>query len=42
MAKRRTFTPEFKAQVVLEGLAGIKDKADICREYQLSAQVFTR
>ena len=30
MSKRRTFTPEFKAQVVLEELVGIKDKADIC------------
>lgn len=42
MSKRRTFTPEFKAQVVLEELTGIKDKADICREYQLRSQVFSR
>ena len=42
MAKRRTFTPEFKAQVVLEELTGIKDKAEICREYRLSRQVFSR
>jgi transposase len=42
MSKRRTFTPEFKAQVVLEELTGIKDKADICREYQLRPQVFSR
>jgi transposase len=42
MAKRRTFTPEFKAQVVLEELIGVKDKAEICREYRLRPQVFSR
>jgi transposase-like protein len=42
MAKRRKFTPEFKAQVVLEELTGVKDKAEICREYRLSRQVFSR
>jgi transposase-like protein len=42
MSKRRTFTPEFKSRVVLEELAGIKDKAEICREYQLRPQVFAR
>jgi len=42
MSKRRKFTPEFKAQVVLEELSGIKDKAEICREYRLRPQVFAR
>ena len=42
MAKRRKFTPEFKAQVVLEELTGVKDKAEICREYRLGRQVFSR
>lgn len=42
MSKRRTYTPEFKAQVVLEELTGVKDKAEICREYRLRPQVFTR
>jgi transposase len=42
MPKRRTFTPEFKAQVILEELTGIKDKADICREYRLRPQVLSR
>ena len=42
MSKRRTFTPEFKAQVVLEELSGIKDKAEMCREYRLRPQVFSR
>lgn len=42
MSKRRTYTPEFKAQVVLEELTGVKDKAEICREYRLRPQVFSR
>jgi transposase-like protein len=42
MSKRRTFTPEFKARVVLEELTGVKDKAEICREYQLRPQVLSR
>ena len=41
MSKRRAFTAEFKAQVVLEELTGIKDKAEICREYRLRPQVFS-
>ena len=42
MTKRRTFTPEFKARLVLEELTGVKDKAEICREYRLRPQVFSR
>ena len=42
MSKRRTFTPKFKAQVVLEELTGVKGKAEICREHQLKPQVFAR
>ena len=42
MPKRRTFTPEFKAQVVLEELTGVKDRAEICREYRLRPKVFSR
>ena len=42
MSKRRGFTPEFKARVVLEELSGVKDKAEICREYRLRPQVFSR
>ena len=42
MSKRRAFTPEFKAQVVLEEISGLKDKAEICREYRLGFQVFSR
>ena len=42
MSKRRAFTPEFKARVVLEELSGTKGKAEICREYRLRPQVFSR
>lgn len=42
MSKRRTFTPEFKAQVVLEELTGVKDQAEICRKHRLRSQVFSR
>jgi len=40
--KRRKFTPEFKAQVVLEVLTGVKSSAEACREYQLQPQVLGR
>lgn len=42
MSKRRAFTAEFKAQVVLEELSGSKDKGEIYREYRLRPQVFSR
>lgn len=35
MARHRTFTPEFKAQVVLEVISGAKSAAEISRQYQL-------
>ena len=41
MAKRRTFSPEFKLQVVLELLSGAKTNAQICREHQLAASVIS-
>ena len=31
MAKRRKFTPEFKAEVVLEVLSGVTSQAELCR-----------
>lgn len=42
MKKQRTFTPEFKAQVVLEVLTGMKSAAQICREHQLNDATFSR
>jgi transposase len=42
MAKRRTFNAEFKARVVIEELTGVKTVAEICREHQLRAPIFSR
>ena len=36
MAKRRRFTPEFKAQVVLESLSGESSQAELCSRHNLS------
>ena len=42
MAKRRTFNPEFKARIVIEELTGVKTTAEICRQHQLRAPIFSR
>jgi len=42
MVKRRTFSPELKARLVLEELTGVKRAADICREHQVKPQVLSR
>ena len=42
MAKRRTFSPEFKAQAVLEVLTGTKGGAQVCREHQIKDSVLSR
>ena len=34
--KRRTFTPEFKTEVVLEALQGETSQAELCRRHNLS------
>ena len=34
--KRRTFTPEYKAEVVLEALRGESSQAEVCRRHNLS------
>ena len=34
--KRRTFTPEFKAEIVLEALRGESSQAEVCRRHNLS------
>ncbi len=36
MAKRRTFTPEFKAEVVLEVISGATSQAEVCRRHNLN------
>lgn len=42
MVARRRFTPEFKAQVVLEVISGIKTAAEAGREYRLQSPVLSR
>ena len=42
MSKRRTFTPEFKAKVVLEVLSGTRSSSEACREYGLRASLLSR
>ena len=34
--KRRNFTSEFKAEVVLEALSGESSQAELCQRYNLS------
>ena len=38
---RRNFTPEFKAQVVLDLLRGERSQAELCRLHQLSPNLLT-
>jgi transposase-like protein len=42
MNQRRSFTPQFKTQVVLEILTRLKSTAQVCREYELKEQVVLR
>jgi putative transposase len=42
MGKRRTFAPQFKAQVVLEVLTGSKRGAQICREHNITESALSR
>lgn len=39
MRARRKFEPDFKAKVVLELLRGEKTTAQVCREYELGADL---
>ena len=42
MAQRRTFTAEFKTQVVLDLVSGAHSTAELCRQHQLNPQVLAR
>ena len=42
MAKRRKFSPEFKARIVLEVLTGTKSGAQVCRGHQIKDTVLSR
>ena len=35
MAKRRRFTPQFKAEVAIEALMGQSSQAELCRKHNL-------
>jgi len=41
VGKRRTFTPSFKLEVVLDLLSGRKSNAVLCREHQLAPSVIS-
>src|SRR3982751_5080844 len=40
--RRRSFTPQFKAQVVLEVLSGLKSQAEVARHHQLKPELIAR
>jgi len=40
--RRRSFTPQFKAQVVLEVLAGLESQAEIARHHKLKPELISR
>ncbi len=40
--KRRNFTPEFKAKVVLEALTGESSQAELCRRHNLSDEQISK
>ena len=42
MAKRRRFTVEFKATVVLEALSGESSQAELCQRHNLSEEQLSR
>jgi len=42
MTTHRSFTPEFKAQVVLEVLTGVRSASEACQHYQLKPDLISR
>jgi len=42
MTTHRSFTPEFKAQVVLEVLTGVRSAGEACQHYQLKPDLVSR
>lgn len=40
--KRRNFTAEFKAQIVLEVISGVKSAAEVCREHEIKPQLLSQ
>ena len=39
---RRSFSPQFKAQTVLDLLTGVSNQAEVCRQHHLSPQMVAR
>jgi transposase-like protein len=39
---RRSFSPQFKAQTVIDLLTGVANQAEICRQHKLSPQLVAR
>jgi transposase-like protein len=42
MPKARTFSAEFKAQIVLEVISGAKTSGEVCRQHQIHPKLFAR
>jgi transposase len=42
MTTHRSFTPEFKVQVVLEVLTGVRSASEACQHYQLKPDLVSR
>ena len=42
MPKHRTFSPEFKAKLILAVVSGEKSAADVCREHSLKPDLFSK
>ena len=42
MAKRRSFTPQFKAEVVIEALMGQSSQAQLCRKHNISQEQLSK
>src|SRR5215207_5194751 len=40
--RRRSLTPQFKAQVVLEVLAGLRSQAEVARQHKLKPELIAR
>jgi transposase len=40
--RRRSFTPQFKAQVVLEVLPGLRSQAEVARQHKLKPELIAR
>ena len=40
--RRRSFTPQFRAQVVLEVLAGLRSQAEVARQHKLKPELIAR